>query len=58
VVRPNFGDKKLMAKVKRRLLFDDRNGPDIQFPGGSTEGIKANLITKSMVSDCNLKGRH
>ena len=29
MVRPNFGDKKLMAKVKRRILFDDRNGPEM-----------------------------
>jgi len=70
VVLSYSGDTKLMTKVKKRIIRDDRNRSDyykpthnysvyeIQFPDGSTDEVEANLITGSMVSDCDSEGRH
>jgi len=65
---PNRGDKKLMAKVKKKIK--NRNNPksynplrdfsvyEIQFPDGTTDELEANLIAECMVSECDPEGRH
>ena len=70
VVLPNSADQNLMAGVKRKLRSDEHNRPDhynplrdhsryeIEFPDGSVDEVKANVIAESMVSECDPEGRH
>jgi len=59
-----------MAKVKRKIISDDKNGVDyynpikdhskyeVQFPDGTTDEIEANVIAESMITECDQDGRH
>ena len=67
IIFPNSADQGLMAKVKRKLKSNDQNGSDyynplrdhsryeVEFPGGTTDEVEANVIAESMVAECDLQ---
>ncbi len=70
IILPNSADQNLMAKVKRKIRSDDKNGVnsynpirdhsiyEVQFPDGTTDEVEANVIAESMITECDQDGRH
>ena len=70
IVLPNSADQNLMARVKKKIMSNDRNGSDhynpikdhskyvVQFPDGTTDEVEANVIAESMITECDPEGRH
>ena len=62
-ILPNSADQNLIARVKKKIMSDDKNAPDyynpirdhsiyeVQFPDGSTDEVEANVVAESMVAD-------
>ena len=69
VMLPNSADQKLMSRVKRKVISDDRNEAsyynplkghsiyEVVFPDGTTDEVVANLIAECMMSECDAEGR-
>ena len=70
IILPNSADQNLMARVKKKIMSNDRNGSDhynpikdhskyvVQFPDGTTDEVEANVIAESMITECDPEGRH